>query len=89
MTCNEAVELAPRDPEVEAQVGSALADLETQLEATIARGQRDGSIAPSRDPATLARLLLVALNGLQVMIRARTDQPRLNETVEIILNLLA
>lgn len=89
MTCNEAVELAPRDPEVEAQVGSALADLETQLEATIARGQRDGSIAPTRDPATLARLLLVALNGLQVMIRARTDQARLNETVEIILNLLA
>lgn len=89
MTCNEAVELAPRDPEVEVQVGAALAEFETQLQKTIARGHRDGSIGRTQDAATLARLLAVSLSGLQVMIRARTDQARLVETVEIILKLLA
>ena len=89
MTCNEAVELAARDPEVEAQVGAALAEFETQLQETITRGQRDGSIGRTQDAATLARLLAVSLSGLQVMIRARTDHARLVETVEIILKLLA
>jgi TetR/AcrR family transcriptional repressor of nem operon len=88
MTCNEAIELAPRDPEVESQVGAALSETETQLEATIARGQREGSIGRTHDAATLARLLAVALNGLQVMIRAKTERARLDETVEIILKLL-
>lgn len=88
MTCNEAIELGPSDPAVEAQVGSALTGVETLLEQTIARGQREGSIGRSEDAAALARLLMVALNGLQVMIRARTDRARLDETVEIILRLL-
>ncbi|HEV2673696.1 MAG TPA: TetR/AcrR family transcriptional regulator [Aliidongia sp.] len=88
MTCNEAVELGPRDPAVEAQVGSALADVETQLTQTIERGQREGSIGRVHDAATLARLLSVALSGLQVMLRARTGRQHLDETVEIILKLL-
>ena len=88
MTCNEAIELGPSDPAVELQVGGALGDLETLLERTIVRGQREGSIGTALDPASLARLLAVSLSGLQVMIRARTDRARLEETVEIILKLL-
>jgi TetR/AcrR family transcriptional repressor of nem operon len=88
MTCNEAIELAPRDPAVETQVGAALTDIEIQLEATVARGQREGSIGRTHDPATLARLLSVALSGLQVMIRAQTERARLDRTVESILKLL-
>ena len=88
MTCNEAIELGPSDPAVEAEVGAAFTDIEGLLEQTIARGQRDRSIGASLDPASLARLLSVALNGLQVMIRARTDRARLDQTVEIVLKQL-
>ncbi|MDB5362386.1 MAG: putative transcriptional Regulator, TetR family [Rhodospirillales bacterium] len=88
MTCNEAIELGPSDPAVEARVGGALSDIEILLERTVARGQREGSIGTSLDAASLARLLAVSLSGLQVMIRARTERARLEETVEIILKLL-
>ncbi|GGF32979.1 TetR family transcriptional regulator [Aliidongia dinghuensis] len=88
MTCNEAVELAPRDPTVEAQVSVALAHFERQLETTIVRGQREGSIGRTYDAATLACLLAVSLSGLQVMIRAQTGRSRLDAIVESILKLL-
>jgi TetR/AcrR family transcriptional repressor of nem operon len=88
MSCNEAIELGQRDPAVEACVGEAIAGFEKQIERTIVRGQREGSIGTSRDPASLARLLAVAFNGLQVMVRAGTDRARLDETVEIVLTLL-
>jgi TetR/AcrR family transcriptional repressor of nem operon len=88
MTCNEAVELAPRDRAVEAEVGRGLGGLETLLAETVGRGQRDGSIARHHDASALARLLMVAFNGLQVMIRARMERARLDETVGIVLTLL-
>ena len=88
MSCNEAIELGQRDPAVEARVGSAMAGFEKLVERTIVRGQREGSIGPSKDAASLARLLAVAFSGLQVMVRAGTDRVRLDETVEIVLTLL-
>jgi len=88
MTCNEAVELAGRDDAAETRIAAALSNVETQLAATIARGQAEGSIGRTYEAAALARLLAVALNGLQVMLRARTERARIDETVEIILQLL-
>jgi len=88
MTCNEAVELASRDRAVETEVCAALAEAETQLAATVERGQREGSIGRTYDAATLGRLLAVSLNGLHVLVRAQADRRRLDETVESILQLL-
>jgi TetR/AcrR family transcriptional regulator, transcriptional repressor for nem operon len=88
MTCNEAMELGPSDPSVAAQVGTALSGFAGLLEQTIVRGQQEGSIGSTQDAASLARVLSVSLSGLQVMIRARTDRARLDETVESILQLL-
>jgi TetR/AcrR family transcriptional repressor of nem operon len=88
MACNEAVELAGRDADVERRVAGVMAALEEILAEAIARGQSDGSIGARTVPADLARLLMVALNGLQVEVRACTPLPRLTQTVDILMRML-
>jgi|SRR5579859_6713776 len=88
MACNEAVELAGRDADVERRVAAVMAALEEMLAEAIARGQAEGSIGARLPPADLARLLTVALNGLQVEIRAGADPARLERTVAAVMRLL-
>ena len=88
MACNEAVELAARDADVELRVGAVMAALEELLAEAIARGQQDGSVAARMPPADLARLLALALNGLQVEVRAGAGQVQLKRTVGVVLRML-
>jgi TetR/AcrR family transcriptional repressor of nem operon len=88
MACNEAVELASRDADVERRVADVMAALEELLAEAIMRGRDDGSIGSAQAPADLARLLMVALNGLQVEIRACTPPARLGRTVDILMRML-
>jgi TetR/AcrR family transcriptional regulator, transcriptional repressor for nem operon len=85
MTANEAVELAPHDLGVQRMVAEDFQAVEDAFAQAIARGQVDGSITGQQQPRTLARFLVVSLQGLQVMARAQTDRARLDESVTVMM----
>ncbi|MFN8466869.1 MAG: TetR family transcriptional regulator [Caldilineaceae bacterium] len=85
MTANEAVELAPHDGEVQRLVAEDFQALDDAFTRAVARGQADGSIASTEDPRKLGRFLVVGFQGLQVMARAQSDRPRLDDTVAIMM----
>ena len=88
MTANEAVELAPRDVDVRQMVADDFQAVEDLFAQAITRGQAEGSIASQRAPRTLAHFLVVGLQGIQVMVRAKTDRARLDETVTVMMSAL-
>ena len=85
MTANEAVELAPHDPEVRQMVSDDFRAIEDLFSQAITLGQADGSIASRREPQVLARFLVVSLQGLQVMARAKVDRAQLGESIQVIM----
>jgi len=85
MTANEAVELAPHDLAIQQLVKEDFQAVEEAFAQAILRGQSDGSIAGDKDPRQLARFLVVSLQGLQVMARARSERALLDDTVTIML----
>jgi TetR/AcrR family transcriptional repressor of nem operon len=88
LTCNSAVELAPDQPAVAAAIGRHHAQLEGLLAKAIERGQRQGSIGRRHAPVEVARFLNTALNGLQVLVRARSDPDRVEGAISMILSSL-
>jgi TetR/AcrR family transcriptional repressor of nem operon len=88
MTANEAVELAPHDRDIQRLVTEDFQDIEDAFAQAIARGQADGSISSRQEPRVLAHFLLVGLQGLQVMARAKSDRARLDQTVAVMMAVL-
>ena len=88
MSINQAVEMAPRDPEIRRRILQDFALIEDSLTDTIERGQAEGSVKSADDALKLARLLVLAFPGLQVMIRAGSDRTRLDDTLNLLLSLL-
>ncbi len=88
MTANEAVELAPHDPDVQRMVAEDFQAIEEAFAQTIARGQAEGSIASQKAAHMLAHFLVVSLQGLEVMLCAHTNQDRLEETLAVIMAVL-
>ena len=88
MSINQAVETAPRDPEVRTRVIQDFALIEDTLTRTIERGQAEGSVKSADDARNLARLLVLAFPGLQVLARAGGDLARLDETLNLLLSML-
>lgn len=88
MTANEAVELAPHDADVQRLVAEDFQALDDAFTRAVTRGQADGSIASHEDPRKLARFLVVGFQGLQVMARAQSDRPRLDDTVTVMMGAL-
>jgi TetR/AcrR family transcriptional regulator, transcriptional repressor for nem operon len=88
MTANEAVELAPHDADIQRLVAEDFQAIEDEFSQAIARGQADGSIANRQEPRILAHFLLVGLQGLEVMLRARCEQARLDDTVSVMVAVL-
>lgn len=70
MSINQAVEMAAHDPEVRLRVMEDFRLIEEALVSAIERGQKDCSLASRRSARELARLLVLAFPGLQVMARA-------------------
>jgi len=85
MSCNEAVELGPEDAHVRKVVAADFQAVEDLFADAIARGQRDGSIRSQVNARVLARFLTVNLQGIQVMVRARTDASRVADNVKVML----
>lgn len=84
MSINQAVEMAAHDPEVRLRVMEDFRLIEEALVSAIERGQEDCSLASRRSARELARLLVLAFPGLQVMARAGY----VKDDVESALNLL-
>jgi TetR/AcrR family transcriptional repressor of nem operon len=84
MSINQAVEMAAHDPEVRLRVMEDFRLIEEALVSTIERGQEDCSLVSRRSARELARLLVLAFPGLQVMARAGY----VKDDVESALNLL-
>lgn len=85
MTANEAVELAPRDPDVQKLVAQDFQAIEDAFAQAITRGKADGSITSQQEPRILAHFLVVSLQGFEVMARAKTNRARLDESVTIMM----
>jgi TetR/AcrR family transcriptional repressor of nem operon len=88
MSTNQAVELAPHDAAVRQRIADDFQAIEDAFCRTIKRGQAEGSIAPTRDARAIARLLVVAFPGFQVMVRAGADPARLDAALDELLALL-
>jgi TetR/AcrR family transcriptional repressor of nem operon len=85
---NTAAELAPHDPGAARQVERNWDRLETVLHGALVRAQAQGELSADRDPLTLARMLLVLLQGLKIVGKASPDPARVRDAAEQALALL-
>lgn len=74
---NMAVELASRDPEVEAKACEGFTKLEQLLEDIIRRGQQTGEFTSDRNAEDLAESIHNTLLGLRVLTRTSTNKEKL------------
>lgn len=88
MSINQAVELAPHDVEVRTRVIEDFNLIQESLTQTIKRGQADGSIAKTSDAEKMARLLVIAFPGFQVMRRAGLPKEELDDAIHLIMSSL-
>ncbi|GAA2419623.1 TetR/AcrR family transcriptional regulator [Actinomadura vinacea] len=88
MIVNTAVELAPRDPEAARVVEASWTYLEAALTSALIRAKAQGELPARKDPATLARLLLVLFQGMRVLSRTPSPETRLQDAAKEAKNLL-
>lgn len=84
LVTNCAVEMAASDVDVAARVGRHLDRFERAIEQVVRRAQTRGEIDARRDPIRLARFLVVCLQGMQVLARARPDACWLEDVVQAV-----
>ena len=85
---NTALEVAPHDPELGADVAEHLGEIETFFRRAITAAQAEGLVPPDRDPADLARMLLGITLGLRVLARSKPQRELLEGVVRPALALL-
>jgi TetR/AcrR family transcriptional repressor of nem operon len=71
---NSALEVAPHDKELGAEIAHRLTEIEAFFRRSIVSGQADGSIPKERNARELARLLLGVLLGIRVLARSKPDR---------------
>jgi TetR/AcrR family transcriptional regulator, transcriptional repressor for nem operon len=85
---NSALEIAPHDPEIGAEVAERLSEVETFFRRAITAAQADGTVPPDRDPKDLARLLLGVTLGVRVLARSKPERKLLEGVARPALALL-
>lgn len=85
---NTAVELAPHDPDLGRRVERSWDNVETALTSALLRARAQGELPAGRDPAGLARMLLVLMQGMRVMGKAAPSPARLRDAADQALSLL-
>lgn len=88
MIVNAAMERVPGDPLVTRRVQASWRALERALAAALARARDQGELAADKDPAAIARYLLVVLQGLRVVGKAGPGAARLRDAAELALSVL-
>jgi TetR/AcrR family transcriptional repressor of nem operon len=71
---NSALEIAPHDPEIGAEIATRLAEVEAFFRRCIAAARRDHSVPADRNPNDIARLLLGVTIGIRVVARTNPDR---------------
>ncbi|WP_328302989.1 TetR/AcrR family transcriptional regulator [Streptomyces sp. NBC_00435] len=85
---NTAAELGAHDPAAAGRVEASWNHIETLLQSALTRAQAQGELPADRDPRTLARMLLVLMQGLRVVGKASQDPGRVRDAAEQALALL-
>jgi TetR/AcrR family transcriptional repressor of nem operon len=85
---NSALEVAPHDAELGAEISRRLGEIEGFFRRSIQAGQADGSIPGERNARDLARLLLGVLLGIRVLARSKPDRALLEGVARPALALL-
>jgi TetR/AcrR family transcriptional regulator, transcriptional repressor for nem operon len=85
---NSALEIAPRDGELAAEIAARLGEIEAFFRRAITRAQADGDLPPDRDAEDLARLLLAVTLGIRVLARSNPRRELLEGAVRPALALL-
>ncbi|WP_031158322.1 TetR/AcrR family transcriptional regulator [Streptosporangium roseum] len=88
MIVNAAGEMLPGDDTVARFVDANWTALETALASALIRAQAQGELAEDRDPRTLARFLLVFLQGLRLTSKGLPDPARLRDAAAQALTIL-
>lgn len=85
---NTAAELGASDPAAARRVESSWDHVETLLHSALVRARAQGELPADRDPRTLARMLLVLMQGFRVVGKASSDPGRVRDAAEQALHLL-
>jgi len=85
---NSALEIAPHDAELGAEVAARFGELEAFFRRAVAAAQADGSVPPGHNAADLARLLLGVTLGVRVLARSNPQRELLEGVVRPALALL-
>jgi TetR/AcrR family transcriptional regulator, transcriptional repressor for nem operon len=85
---NSALEIAPHDPEIGAEVASRLGEVEAFFRRSMIAAQKQGSVPSDRDAKDLARVLLAVLLGIRVAARARPKRKLLEGMARPVLAML-
>ena len=88
MLVNAALEIAPHDAEIGAEVAVWLGEIEGIFRRAIAAAQAAGTLPAERDARDLARLLLGVTLGVRVLARANPDRKLLEGVARPALALL-
>jgi TetR/AcrR family transcriptional repressor of nem operon len=85
---NSALEVAPHDAELGAEIARRLGEIEAFLHRSVRAAQADGSVPNRRSSRDLARLLLGVLLGIRVLARSKPDRALLEGMMRPALALL-
>jgi TetR/AcrR family transcriptional repressor of nem operon len=85
---NTATELAAGDAESARLVLASWDRLETLLSSALTRARAQGELPDGQDPRTLARMLVVLLQGVRVVGKAAGDPARMRDAAEQALTIL-
>lgn len=85
---NSALEVAPHDPELGAEIARRLGEIEAFFRRSIAAAQAEGSVPLDRDPRDVARLLLGVILGIRVLARSQPNRALLEGVARPALALL-
>jgi TetR/AcrR family transcriptional repressor of nem operon len=85
---NSALEIAPHDPEIGAEVAKRLGEVEAFFQRSVVAAQKAGSIPSDRDARDLARVLLAVLLGIRVVARATPERKLLEGMARPVLAML-
>lgn len=85
---NSALEIAPHDPELGAEIAAYLGEIEAFFRRAIMAAQENGSVPADRNSADLARMLLGVTLGVRVLARSNPQRELLEGAVRPALSLL-
>lgn len=88
LAVNSAMELSPHDPEIARLVESSMAKVEAFFMDCLTRARISGDLPAACDPASMAKVLLGLMVGLQVISRANRNSSAITSMLEQVRSLL-